>query len=188
MKHLVRSFAFLLLLAAFCSPLLAATKTPWAHQAEEFFIDAAARHDSQSGDTIVSANFGWQHYVTDNVEVGAVLSGLFSPAGDGALVGPAVTYNFLRFGCDAGGACKGNLVFGGDASMATGALTDEAAAQLATWFGAKLYQGKSSAISLLANATRAVSPGAAGAGGANSLDSYSAVIRLSFGVPQPPAN
>ncbi len=183
-RHLFRAFAFLLLLTAFCAPVLAATKTPWQHQAEEFYIDANARHDSASGDTLVGVNFGWQHYVTDNLEVGAALSGLFAPSMDGALLGPSMTYNFVRFGCRDGAFCKGNLVFGGDASMTSGDLTDEAAARLATWFGAKVYQGQSSAISLLANATRAVSPGDAGSGGANALDSYSATIRLSFGVPQ----
>lgn len=170
----------------FSPPVLAADDVPWQHQDEEFFIDVTARHDEESGDTLVGVNLGWGHYITDNQQVGAVLTGLFAPAGDGALLGPSWTYNFLKFGCNSGGEfCTGNLMFGGSGSMTTGDLTDEAAGQLATWFGFKLYQGRSAAISPLFTYTRAVEPGEDGGGGANSLDSRTLTIRVSFGAKQP---
>jgi hypothetical protein len=180
-----RSVLALLALVLFVSPALAADKVPWTHSAEEFYLDGLAHRDGTTSKTIVTINFGWQHYISENVEVGLSLGALYGPA-DGLLAGPAVSYNFIKFGCASTGPyCRGNLVFGGDAALATGAVTDQAAGQIASWFGAKIYQGRSAAITLLAQKARAINPGPAGADGNTALDSTAALVRLSFGVPQP---
>lgn len=194
MRSRFKAFALLaILLAAAAAPAFAADKVPWQHQAEEFLVDASARHDSASGDTLVNVNFGWGHYVTDRTEIGAVLNAVFASSIDGYGAGPLYRFNFLPLGCDAtpGSYCKGNLFLTGSASALTGDLADQAAMTAATGFGVRWYTGPGSALNLSLNAQRAISPGPAGEGGANPLDTYSVTIGLSFGVPQsapPPAS
>jgi type 1 fimbria pilin len=177
---------FAVLALATAAPAIADDALPWQHATEEFLIDATARHDSASGDTNVAVNFGWGHYVTDRTEVGAVVNAIFASDTDGYGAGPLYRFNFLPIGCDAGGACKGNLLLTGSASALTGDLADQAAAVAATGIGVRWYTGPGSALNLIANATRAIAPGEEGGGGSNPLDSYSLTIGLSFGVPQSP--
>lgn len=178
-----RAAVALLLLAVLS--LVPALAAPWAQPTEEFAADLLVRHDSAGGGTNAVAGFSWWHYATPNIGIGGQLTGLWSPTVDGAMLGPSMVYHFVGFGCDKADVCKGNLELGGAATATTGDLTDQAAAQLATWVGARWKVGTSAAAHLLVQHTRALSPGDAGSNGENVLDSTALLFRFSVGVKSP---
>lgn len=189
-----RAFALLALLAlAATAPALAdgtaPAKAPWSQSAEEFAADLLVRHDSATHETNASIGFSYWHYATPNIGIGGTVAGLWTTQADGVLAGPSMLANAFYFGCDATGAnCRGNVEFGGDFSTATGDLSNEAAFQMSTWGGIRVFTGQSSAAHLLLRYARAVNAGEAGSNGENALDSTSALFRLSWGQkqPQPP--
>jgi hypothetical protein len=113
----------------------------------------------------------WGHHLTRATQLGAIVSHIDSDDGSGFGVGPFYEYDFGSLG-------KGALFTGGDLQLLGGDLKDLGLARLTARFGYKTRLGPRVALRTAVDLKKTADE-QEGAG--RSLDTFGAVIGLSFG-------
>lgn len=179
LRTLIRRLIPILALACMVVPLLAQDAPPaeekWQHGDDEIILDGKLVKDSVTKQWGADVTVAMAHYVTDQTEIGPIVSYAKDPvtSTDGAGLGAIYQWNLpdMRFG---------NFFLGGDAQYLLMDAGDLAPILAAGRFGYRLHVGDSAAIRVSIDLRRPVSPD--GEQAQDELSSVGLAFGVSFGV------
>lgn len=181
----MKRFPVALALVLLCLPVFAQTAPapapkpavvdPWHAGTEELILQGTFGRDQLTQHWLGTAAFVWAHFVTDNTEVGTVVSYDANVAATGTGAGAFYEWAAARVG-------KGDVILGGDAQRLTGDLNQAATYQYTTRVGYKAHVGKNAAFRFSVDMQRALQQKDQPA--SDFLNGVSFVVGLSVALPQ----